>query len=383
MWEKAMMRRRYLWVAGLVSVTFAMGQAGPDEPGRGRRERGGDRGPRTGRRLERLVAELQLDDAQRIEFDEVMAAQRARVEELTPQWEEMREARRTGDRERAEELRSQMGDEGGPRDLFRQAFDEIEPILNDEQYERFSEMREGMQRQRDSRRENRRVMQELPDKLGLDEEQRDQFRKLFEGRRDRMREQWSQRRPLVEEMREAEAAGNSERAAELRHQLEEQRVDPETMRMELLDQIGGLLRADQQPLLSDYYVELGLSSNEESAGPLNVMTVLRAARRPRLGGEQKARLRVIGREAMRELRQVRRAGGRSKLSREDRIALRDSGKEGMKGVLEELRRRNEEAVVKLAVATKDRIVRMLDADQVSEFERNLEKEAQRASRRGR
>ena len=239
-----MSRYSLVFFVSVFLASFAFGQAVPPDAERPRHGmRGEGRGP--GRMLERVAEELDLDDAQRKEFEEIMTEQRARMEEMSPRWDEIREAMRNGDRERAAELRAELGDERGPRDLRREALDEIEPILNDEQHERFMEMREGMERRREDRQEYRRMLRELPDEVGMDDTQREQFRELLQSRRGRMHQQMTEMRPLFQEMREAEESGDQDRVEELRSQFREFRRNPENMRAELLDQVSELLREDQ------------------------------------------------------------------------------------------------------------------------------------------
>lgn len=375
--KQAMNRCSLALLASVVWVTSAIAQVGPPEAEPARRGPGDSRGPRMGRMLERMADELQLDDVQRKELDEIMAAHSTRMEELAPRWAEVREAMRSGDHERAAELRARMGDERGPWDLHRQALDELEPILSDEQHERFMEIREGMQRRWESHREFWRMTRELPDELGMDDAQRHQFRQLLESRRDRMRQRMAEMRPLFERMREGQELGDQDQPEELRRQLEALRPDPKAMRAEFLDQVNGLLREDQRPLLAEYYMELGLISNDRPPEAADVRTVLRAARRLHLRSEQKGRLRTIGRQAMRDLRGIRRAGSLSRLSDAERSALRATGVEGMRPYLDELRRRNTEAMIQLAHATKERIVKMLDEAQAAEYDRQLQQLARR------
>ena len=80
---------------------------------------------------------------------------------------------------------------------------------------------------------------------------------------------------------------------------------------------------------------------------------------------------------MRDLREIRRAGSLSRLNDAERSALRATGVEGMKPCLDELRRRNMEAVVQLANSTKERIVTMLDDAQAEEYDRQLQQLARR------
>lgn len=367
-----MSRYSLMFVVSVFLAPFVFGQAGPPDTGRPRhREHGERRGP--GHMLERVAEELELDDAQREEFEAIMAAQRARMEEMAPRWEEIREAIRNGDRERAAELRAELGDERGPHDLRLEAFDEIEPILNDEQHERFMEMRERIESRLEDREEYRRMLRELPDEVGMDDAQREQFRGLLQSRRSGMHQQMAEMRPLFQEMREAEESGDQGRVEELRSQFREFRPNPEKMRAELLDQVSELLREDQKPLLAEYYADLVIVSTEESPGPTDVRTILRAARRLHLRGEQKSRLKTIGQEAMRELRAVRSTSKFSRLTDEEKSAIRAAGEEERKPVAAELKRRNEETMAQLAASTRESILKMLDEGQAAEFERRLQR----------
>ncbi|UCC31607.1 MAG: hypothetical protein JSU86_04870 [Phycisphaerales bacterium] len=80
---------------------------------------------------------------------------------------------------------------------------------------------------------------------------------------------------------------------------------------------------------------------------------------------------------MRDLREIRRAGSLSRLSDAERSALRAAGVAGMRPFLDELRRPNTEAMVQLANATRERIVKMLDDAQAAEYDRQLQQLARR------
>ena len=369
----------------LVSVALAavaFGQPGPDDrPGR-RRERGRNRGERMGRMLDHLADDLQLDEQQRTEFEEIKASHRQRMREQRPHWEEIRQAMRSGDETRAAELRTQMPEGAGPWDSMRQAIDELEPILNDEQYDRLSQMRERMDRGRQRREVFRRMARELPDELEMDEAQRAQFEQLMASRRDRMRGRMGEMRPLWEEMRNAHEAGDQARVEELRSQMEAARPDLETMRTEFFEEVKGFLRENQKSRLDAYYEELSTVGRDEPAGPDDLRTVLRAARKVKLGGAQKAELKAIGRQAMKALRALRRAGRPAQLSPEDKADMKAAGREGKKTLRDESRRRNQEAKTQLATETKEKIMAMLDAEQTAEYKKQFERLASRPRKRG-
>ena len=334
-------------LAVLALPVFA--QEGEDD---GRPERrGGRRGGRgdfSGRMMARLVEELDLDEEQLARVEELTATHRERMQQTRELWAELRAAERDGNRERAVELRAQMADGENPWDSMRQVLDEVEPILTDEQYDRFMDMRDEMDRRREEgerRREAResyeQMVEELPDKLNLDDAQREAFGKLLETRSATFRERMEQMRPLWQQMREAREAGDQARIEELTRQVEELRPDPDAFRADFLEQVEGLLNDTQKPLLAEYRGQLAVVTEERPLRPADVRDILTAARRVELEREQRRRLRLIAREA-----------------------LRDAYK---------IDRKDKDAQAALAASVKEKIAGMLEQEQLKAFERQIER----------
>ena len=164
--------------------------------------------------------------------------------------------------------------------------------------------------------------------------------------------------------------------------MEAARPDLETMRTEFFEEVKGFLRENQKSRLDAYYEELSTVGRDEPAGPDDLRTVLRAARKVKLGGAQKAELKAIGRQAMKALRALRRAGRPAQLSPEDKADMKAAGREGKKTLRDESRRRNQEAKTQLATETKEKIMAMLDAEQTAEYKKQFERLASRPRKRG-
>ena len=95
------------------------------------------------RMLDHMVDELQLDEQQRKEYRVIAEAKRERIRRLDLVWSEVLRAEREGDRIRAAELRAGMG-EWRPEDTFSEVLDEIEPILDEVQYEWLIDLRQQL-----------------------------------------------------------------------------------------------------------------------------------------------------------------------------------------------------------------------------------------------
>jgi len=299
--------------------------------------------------FERIADELELDDEQRRQFDEITAPQRQRMRERQERWMEVRRAEREGDEERAAELRAELGQWRGPGSGMSEMLEEIEPILREDQIARLWEIQDRMERGGGDRDRYGRMVRELPDELGLDEKQREEFRQILASQREQMRERWSEQRPLLEQMREAQEAGDRERVEELRRQFEASRPDPATMFEGLFEELAEILTKEQQQRLAAYRERVEGGGRDAQGGPGSVRDVLRAVKRLRLSSEQKDEVRDIEREAIRQYRKIG--------------------------------RRKQEEQAALAAAVKKEIVAMLDAEQVKQFEQQLQRLG-RGSRRG-
>ncbi|UCG17410.1 MAG: Spy/CpxP family protein refolding chaperone [Phycisphaerales bacterium] len=298
--------------------------------------------------IARFVEDLDLDEEQRARVEELAAAHRERMQKNRELWAELRAAERDGDQARAAELRAQMADGENPWDSIRQVLDEVEPLLNEEQYDRFMEMRDGMdrrheegERRREARESYERMVHDLPDQLKLDDAQREAYDKLLETQREASRERMQQMRPLWEQMRQAREAGDEERIEELTRQVEELQPDREAFRDDFLEQVEGLLNDTQKPLLAEYRGQFAVAPGERPLRPADVRDILTAARRVELEREQRHRLRLVAREALKDAYKIRRT--------------------------------DKEAQAALAASVKEKIVEMLEQGQRKEFERQIQR----------
>jgi hypothetical protein len=331
-----------------------------EEGRRRRRERRGPDPARMEERFDSMIArlndELELSEEQRAQLDEIAETHRAQMREQGETWRAMREAMRDGDEERAEELRAQLEETGRPWELFENMLDEVEPMLDDEQHERFLEMRGEMEQRRERWRGRRERMQryremtrELPDELEMDEEQRKQYEQFLDAWREQFRDRMRETRPLFDQMREAREAGDEERVEEIRARLEEMRPDEGAMSSEFFDKVEEMLRDDQKRVLTVYRAEMGMLERGERADPGDIRVILAAAKGVRLNDEQKKELRVIRREAITESR---------KMSRKDKVGQ-----------------------TRLANKVKENILRLLDQEQTEQFEENIDRFERRSRRR--
>lgn len=319
--------------AFVVSPVYA--QQGPPFRGGGPR----DRSMWFDRMLNRMADELELDESQRVQFDEITASHRQRMQEVGQRWRELRQATRDGDEQRAAELRAELESARPPGDGFSSLLDEVRPLLRDDQLERLQTMQDRMQERRRQGEMYRRIMTELPEELGLDDAQREQWDEILASRREQRRQRWEEMRPVWEEMRTAEEAGDEQRLAELRQQLEGARPDPQEMFATFFEQLEGMLRDDQKEILDAYRTEFGIGAAAESGEPGDLRNILRAVKRVRLNNEQREAVRDIERDAGRARR--------------------------------EIDRRDAEAHKQLAKSVKQQLTKILDAEQTREFEENL------------
>lgn len=323
--------------------------------GEGSAGKEGRRGRRRGRgfggMFDRIARELELDETQMQQFDEIKAAHRERMEPFRERREAIRQAREEGNDDLADQLRSElraeMRDGGGPRALMRQALDELEPILNEEQLGRLNEMRERQRERGERFRRRRRMMEQLPEQLQLDDGQREQFSALMDANRKQMRERFSAMRPLLEEMREARESNDTARVEELQAQLDDLRPDPDAMEASLFEQVEGILREDQKQQFGEFR-QTSRTGRGKFEMPGDIRMALRAAMRLELSREQKTELKKINSEARKAWREAR------KNDRKNRSRAREA--EGA-----------------LTAQVKAQILGILDQDQVEKYQQQLEK----------
>lgn len=305
---------------------------------------GGRRG--ADRMLDRVAGSLELSEEQRAEFEEITGRHRERMQEAWPLSRELRRAQRDGDTQRAEELRAQLQELGvEPQESLGQAMDELESILEGEQTERYSEMRRTMERRNQSREFYREAESELPDALNMDQAQRTQYNDRLRDLREAWRAQSDVTRAIRREMREAREAGDETRLEELQMELEMSQRDPADQRAEFLDDLKGMLREDQRPLLQRFYPNVGVVGTTRHD---DVRNILRAALRTGLDRAQRAKWRVIMREAMKSIHQLRTKGKDA----ESAIAVETRGK--VEGLLTDVQRARFEKELKRLRSSKTR-----------------------------
>jgi hypothetical protein len=141
-------------------------------------------------------------------------------------------------------------------------------------------------------------------------------------------------------MREAREAGDDERVAELREQLEQTRPSQEALVEGLFEDLEDILTEEQLARLAEFRKSLDGPAGPGKRGEAgSVRDVLRAVKRLKLNSDQKEELREIERDAIRAYREI---------SRKDR-----------------------EEQATLAREVKAEIMEILDEDQGQEFEQQL------------
>ncbi len=218
--------------------------------------------PGSEERLNRMAEELQLDEYQREQLDEAARGIADRFRNMGQQWQDLRplyEQRRQatldGDDALVEQLTQQIEESRpDPRRVFEGFFDEVDTFLTPDQSERLQQMR--------SRFAGGRGPGERLDQLGndlqLDEVQREQFDGFRQELGEQFRaqgQQWQQLRPLMEERRDAEAAGDQQRVEELDAQIAEQRPQRGAIMDQFLDNVDGILYDNQRPVLEAFRQE--------------------------------------------------------------------------------------------------------------------------------
>lgn len=344
------------------------GAQGQDGQQRGRRGQFGGPGmgmmmggPGGGRMMDRFVEELNLDEQQKLIFDELMAPQRERMRQMGERMREMREAQDAGDTERVEQIRQEMreagmgpGGPGGGRgrgpaqmqEAMNEVLEGLEPALREDQLEKLDEIRDRMERGQQSMDAARRVREELPDTLNLDDSQRAQFEEMLGEEREAMRQQFETMQPLFEKMREAREAGDDAALAELRKQMEANQPDFGARTAAFLDRLEGLLTPEQKPLLEQFRDDVGIGPAGEAAqGFVDVKDLIRVAKRVRLTAEQKDEFKDIERTAAQENRKAgrdkeARAALSERIQREIEELLDETQRNRFHQQIERLQRRN-------------------------------------------
>lgn len=341
----------FLFIAGLLAPAAWAQDQGEDGGQRRRvvRERefgpgGGPGGPGGGPEAmaRRIAGELELDEDQQVKFDEIVAKYRPQPdadgvdprEKMRGMFEQMREARESGDDAKVDELRSQMRDarEQG-RARFEQMFAEVDTILREDQRTKLAGMRERFQQRRGPMDMAERA-DELRRELNLDDSQRATFDRLAEDLRvkfeaDANPEAWRQR---MTEYRSARESGDDARVKEMEAEFEQRRAAHETAVNDFYAQLEPVLRDDQKQAMAQFRERTNRGGGRDAEreardrGGVEVRDVIRAAQRIRMDEEQQARFEEI-RDAARQLERESR----------DREARTEAGQRVKQQILEILK----------------------------------------------
>ena len=338
------MRRFWLSAVAGAAVAIAMPVVAqvtsPADPAASQQReiRRGMRGPRgePGQRFEgafeRMAERLELDEPQRVQYEAIVQpyrdAMRARFEKMR----QLREARQSGDDETAAQLQAELQDAGPPPpEVFDKVAGEVEAILRPEQVEKLRSWRAEFSQRQGQRGQMRRAIDELPGELGLTEEQQGHFDEIVEQHRQEMRQRFEGMRDTMEAMRAAEEAGDEQKIAELRAQLDANRPDrgPEMLK-DFFAKLEPILTDEQKPLLAAYQEKLATMPPAGPGGPPeagDIRSLFRATRRLKLDADQEDQVRELEREIMRTEREARRA------SAEERATLFAEAKNKVRALL--------------------------------------------------
>jgi Spy/CpxP family protein refolding chaperone len=314
----------------------------------------------------RISGMLDLSDEQEVELEQITERFRQQLSDMgapPPDVEnlrnEMREARRAGDDARARELRAQLDELRGERmaahaEVAAEYLAEVETILHEEQLERFQQFRERFAQAGpagDRIRGLQRLIPELQDRLEFSEAQRARYDELVTELRESQRygpDHWRRMGQLRAGLEEAEQAGDTARAEEIRRQMEASRVAGRSAMESFMDKLDEMLTAEQRAELAELRQEMGPRTRARRGG--DVPSMLQAVRRLDVTSEQHARIGELSQRAMQEWRQ--------------------------------LERRDQAARTELTQRTKAEILALLTAAQAEQFEQILADEG-RSGRPGR
>lgn len=209
---------------------------------------------------ERIIRDLEMDEAQQAQLAEIRAGQRARWQAFMEQQWALRQAESEGDEAGAAQLREEMRAQreesmrrGGP---VMEAIASINSILTESQQERFSALRSEMREEQTAHMKSRfdARYERLAESLQLDEEQRmvmEEVKAAQVERMEMMRERWIA-------VRDAYASGDEALADQLRQEMREaMREDggPPDFMGEVMTALDPTLSDGQRALAADLIAE--------------------------------------------------------------------------------------------------------------------------------
>ena len=348
------MHVRWLWI-GLALAAPALGQqtgrqaAAPSEAQSEKRDESQKRA--LDGMLRRAAERLDLDEQQKAKFDELVtelkkelgaargarAARQSGAEEQEDQKPEAEESP-AGEPQAGEGKAPKRGGRRSSAAILARFYDRLEPILREDQIEKLDELRGGgAQFQRPPSNPLARVRR-LRGELDLKPEQGAEFDRLYaelEARLNNKGDDDPDVLALVEKLREAVERGDRAELAAVREQIMAKRSGGDGAIEWFYEELSKSLTPEQREKLDQRRSQSGRGRHTDAR------TLLRLAGRLQLEGEQRDQLREIERETREKLRETR----------------------GDKAASEALDR-----------AVEEKIRALLTAEQVTEFDRLIERQ---------
>jgi hypothetical protein len=303
-----------LAAAWLVAPAFAQNEA-PEKP----RARKGPQAQQLTReqasansyraRIEHIRKRLKLDEQQQEQFDRIAAefleqrpgdADRERQRELL---EKIRAAREADDWKQVRELQAELRSirTGRPMAEF---YDQIAPILNDEQLDTLAEIRARAASERGRARGPLAQLEQLRAQLSLNDEQSGRYDELYAALEEKIgqaRGDSAETRELIRQLTEAKDAGDEARVKELMEQLPDPRGESEMLIADFLNKVDRFLEPEQKEILAQFQREI-----KQQRSRVDLRDCFRFVSRLELDQQQRQTLRVIQRESQQAERDARR-----------------------------------------------------------------------------
>jgi len=347
-------------------------------------------------RYERIATDLDLDEDQRVVLDDIKTAQMEDMEAFRARWDEVRQAYDEGDEAYADELRqeliTEMRESGGPRAFMNRVWDELDPVLTDDQRTLAEEMRDERRQRRRNRWQERRNdeapgndaegdgaakavptigdapvniegagqdkgsdLSSLPTALNLDGDQQTMFNELQAEYTATQQASTQRMIELKTQMMAALEAGDTEGAARLKAEMAALKAEGEQAEAKFFDNVNAMLDDDQRATFANFRMDQQIDDDLKGIDA-DLRDVLRAAMRLKLERTQKQQVRELAKSTRDRLKKAR------KTDRKNRDRERTAEK-------------------RLADQVRAEVQAMLTAEQSAEYMQALEKLSRKRSRR--
>lgn len=332
-----------------------------------RTEREAQMRDRFNERYDRMAEELQLDEDQRAVLEDVKASQVERMEAMRDRWQQVREAYDSGNEELGDQLRDAMREEmrgsGGPRGFMDEAMTELDPVLTEDQRALAADMRERREERWQNRGQRRRAQLEgepaadgdaetqddLTTALNLDANQKAAYAELMNANKQQTAELDAEIASVNGQIKLAQEAGNASQVEKLSQQLNGLTALREAQNEQFHDQVDSLLNAEQKIAYAEIRADAQVADDLKEISA-DLRTVLRAAMRLKLDRAQKTQIRDMAKEARTLYRTARETDRKN-------------------------RDRDRSAEKALADQMKNRIVVLLNEEQLDKYIESLERMA--------